>query len=159
MSANADFLTFWGSDGSDETCRVREDNAVHPFDLEERTALFGEAIIRFAKRVPQDAVNNRLIDQLVGAGTSVGANYCEGDDAYSRKEYALRIGTCRKEARETKFFLRMIATSEPLLKPDARILWQEAKELQLIFCAIFRKVAPDRVKRPAVRKTKPNTKH
>ena len=126
MAAGADFLEFWGID--EEFCRVREEGELHPFDLEERTALFGEAIIRFAKRVQQDAVNNRLINQLVGAGTSIGANYCEADDAFSRKEYALRIATCRKEARETKFFLRMIATSEPSLKPDARGLWQEARE-------------------------------
>jgi len=163
MSADADFLKFWGLDEADESCRVREEGAAHPFDLEERTALFGEAIIRFAKQVPRNAVNNRLIDQLVGAGTSVGANYCEADDAFSRKEYALRIATCRKEARETKFFLRMIAVSEPALKPDARVLWKEARELHLIFCSIFRKVSPERVKRPEVRKANKhetqNTKH
>ena len=150
MSADADFFAFWGVDEGGESCRVREEGVERVFDLEERTARFGEAIIRFAKRLPQDAVNRRLIDQLVGAGTSVGANFCEADDAYSRKEYALRIGTCRKEARETKFFLRMIATAEPTLKSDARILWQEAKELHLIFCAIFRKVSPDRLQRPAL---------
>src|SRR5437773_1670627 len=90
------------------------------YDLEERTARFGEAIIRFAKKIPQNPVNNRLIDQLVGAGTSVGANYCEADDGVSRKDFKNTIGTCRKEARETKFFLRMVATAEPGLKPEAR---------------------------------------
>ena len=140
MSADADFLEFWeGEDG-----RLREEGA---YDLEERTARFGEAVIRFAKRMPQDAVNRRLIDQLVGAGTSVGANFCEADDAYSLKEYALRIGTCRKESRETKFFLRMIATAEPNLKAEARVLWQAAKELHLLFCTIFKKVAPTRLHR------------
>ena len=52
-----------------------------PFDLEERTALFGEAVIAFARKIPRDPVTQRLISQLVGAGTSVGANYCEADDA------------------------------------------------------------------------------
>jgi len=56
-------------------------------DLEERAAQFGEAIVRFAKKVPRNAVNNRLIDQLVGAGTSVGANYSEAKDAVSRKDF------------------------------------------------------------------------
>lgn len=70
-----------------------------PYDLEERTAQFGEAIIRFAKKIPQNPVNIRLISQLVGAGTSVGANYCEADDGVSRKDYKNRIGTCKKEAR------------------------------------------------------------
>src|SRR5580765_1874935 len=76
------------------------------YDLEERTARFGEAVIRFAKKIPQNPVNNRLIDQLVGAGTSVGANFCEADDGVSRKDYKCRIGTCKKEARETKFFCK-----------------------------------------------------
>ncbi len=109
------------------------------FDLEERTARFGEAIIGFAKKIPLNPVNNRLIEQLVGAGTSVGANYCEADDGVSRKDFKNKIGTCRKEARETKFFLRMVATAEPSLKPEARNLWQEAKELHLIFSKIWRK--------------------
>ena len=67
----------------------------------ERTARFGETIIRFAKKIPRNPVNNRLIDQLVGAGTSVGANYCEADDAVSGKEFKQKIGTCRKESKET----------------------------------------------------------
>ncbi len=107
--------------------------------LEDRTALFGEAIIEFAKKVPKTAINDRLISQLVGAGTSVGANYCEADDSVSGKEFKLKIGTCRKESKETMFFLRMIAKSEPSLAAEARKLWREAKELNLIFGAIWRK--------------------
>ena len=102
-------------------------------------AALGEAIVRFAKKIPESAVNYRLIGQLVGAGTSVGANYCEADDGVSRKDYKVRIGTCKKEARETKFFLRMIAVADESLKPEARVLWQEARELHLIFAAIYRK--------------------
>jgi four helix bundle protein len=109
------------------------------YDLEERTARFGEAIIRFAKRIPQNAVNNRLISQLVGAGTRIGGNFCEADDGVSKKDFKNRIGTCRKESKETKYWLRMIATAEPTLKGEARTLWQEAKELNLIFGAIWRK--------------------
>ena len=109
------------------------------FDLEERTAKFGEAIIRFAKKIPRSPVNNRIIDQLVGAGTSVGANYCEADDAVSKKDFRNKIGTCQKEAKEAKFWLRMVATAEEGLKDEARTLWQEMKELHLIFCSILRK--------------------
>lgn len=109
------------------------------FDLEERTAQFGEVVIEFAKKIPKDTVNTPLISQLVRAGTSVGANYCEADDAVSKKDFKNKIGTCRKEARETKLWLRMIAAAEPELKIDARKLWQEAKELHLIFAAIWRK--------------------
>jgi four helix bundle protein len=81
----------------------------HPFDLEERTAVFGENVIRFLKTVPQGPRNNRLIDQIVGAGTSVGANYCEASEGVSKKDFRNIIGRCRKEAKESKFFLRMIA--------------------------------------------------
>jgi four helix bundle protein len=109
------------------------------YDLEERTARFGEAIIAFAKKVPQNAVTLPLIDQVVRAGTSVGANYCEADDAVSKKEFRCKIGTCKKEARESKHWLRMIAAAEECMKGEARVLWQEAKELHLIFASIYRK--------------------
>ena len=109
-----------------------------PYDLEERTAVFGEAIIDFAKRVPVNPVTRRLIDQLVGAGTSVGANYCEADDAVSKKDFRHKISICKREAREAKFFLRMIAKAVPDLRDEAAPLWQEAKELHLIFAKIYR---------------------
>lgn len=109
-----------------------------PFDLEERTSKFGEAIIRFAKKIPRSPGNDRIIGQLVGCGTSVGANYCEADEAVSKREFSVKIATCKKEARETKFFLRMTATAEPGLKDEARELWQEARELHLIFSQIYR---------------------
>ena len=79
-----------------------------------------------------------MISQLVAAATSVGANYVEADDAVSKKEFLKSIGTCRKEARETKHFLRMIVRAVPELKPQARELWIEAKELHLIFSRIWR---------------------
>jgi four helix bundle protein len=118
-----------------------EDNAGRgkPYDLEERTALFGEAVIAFAKTVPRDVVTLPLISQLVRSSTSVGANYCEADDAVSKKEFRKNIGTCKKEARETKHWLRMIVAAESGMKAAARPLWQEAKELHLIFAAILRR--------------------
>jgi four helix bundle protein len=109
-----------------------------PYDLEERTALFGEAVIDFLKKVPVNHVTGRLIDQLSGAGTSVGANYCEADDAPSRKAYKNSISTCKREARESKFFIRMIVRAVPELRELAKPLWQEAKELHLIFCKLYR---------------------
>jgi four helix bundle protein len=109
------------------------------FDLEERTAKFGEAVIHFAKSIPRNTVTLPLIDQFVRSGTNVAANYCEADDAVSKKDFKNKIGTCRKESRETKLWLRMLATAEPELKTEARQLWQEAKELHLIFAAIWRK--------------------
>ena len=118
-----------------------ENGAKHPFDLEERTARFGEAIIRFLKKVPRGPDTDRLIDQLVGCGTSIGANYCEANEGVSKKDFRNIIGRCVKEAKETKYFLRMIAASEPKLAEEARQLFREAKELHLIFAAIFRNSA------------------
>ena len=128
--------SFWNED----TELVVREKPARPrvYDLEERTARFGEAVIDFVKQIPQDAVTSRLISQLVGAATSVGANYVEADDAVSKKEFLKSIGTCRKEARETKHFLRMIVRAGPELKLQARTLWLEAKELNLIFSKIWR---------------------
>lgn len=109
-----------------------------PFDLEERTARFGERVIIFAKSLPIDVVNSVLIGQLVRAATSVGANYCEADDAESKKDFRHKIGLCRKESRESKHWLRMIAAAEPPRRDEIRTLWQEAKELNLIFGSIRR---------------------
>jgi four helix bundle protein len=109
------------------------------FDLEERTARFGEAIIDFAKRIPVNAVTAPLVSQLVRAGTSVGANYCEADDASTRKDFLYRIGLCKRESRESKYWLRMAARAVPELCDEARTHWQEAKELHMIFAAICRK--------------------
>jgi four helix bundle protein len=118
---------------------VREESETkRVYDLEERTALFGEAIIEFAKTIPQNPVTNRIITQLVGAGTSVGANYLEADDAISKKEFLKNIGTCKKEVREVKHFLRMAVRAVPEVKPKAGSLWLEARELHLIFSKIWR---------------------
>ena len=117
----------------------RPDGARKVYDLEERTARFGEAIIAMVKRIPKNAVTIPLISQLVRAATSIGANYCEADDAVSKKDFRYRISICKKEARESKYWLRMIAAAEEGTKQEARRQWQEAKELHLIFASIWRK--------------------
>ena len=108
-------------------------------DLEERTARFGEKVIAFAKSVPSNAVTLPLISQLVRSATSVGANYCEADDAESKKDFRHKISTCRKESRETKHWLRMLVAADRGLRDTVKPLWQEAKELNLIFSTIWRK--------------------
>jgi four helix bundle protein len=127
---------FWKEDAAPVIREEPSDSRV--YDLEERTARFGEAVIDFAKSMPQNAVTNRIINQLVGAGTSVGANYVEADDAVSKKEFLKSIGTCKKETREEKHFLRMAVRAAPELKREARKLWLEARELHLIFSKIWR---------------------
>jgi len=82
-----------------------------------------------------------LVNQLIRAGTSVGANYSEADDAESKIDFRHKIGICKKESRESKHFIRMIVATAPELKEDAKILWQEAKEINLILNAIYKKVS------------------
>ena len=121
-----------------EEAAVIHDASNPGYDLKERTARFGELAIRLCRSIPADPVNAPLITQLVKATTSVGANYCEADDGVSKKDFRHKIGICRKEARESKHFLRMLAAACPARLDDLGSLWQEAKELHLIFSRIFR---------------------
>jgi len=119
------------------------DNDLNPkkYDLEERTLKFGENVIKFCKKVSRCVINDPLINQLVKCGTSVGANYCEADDAESKPDFKHKIGICKKESREAKYFIRMMVVAVPELKEEAKPLWQEAKELNLIFNSIFKKLS------------------
>jgi four helix bundle protein len=120
----------------DDGCKKKK----RTYDLEERTARFGEEIIRFCQSLPHNVITLPLINQLIKAATSVGANYSEADDAESKQDFKHKIGICKKESRESKHFLRMIATAVPEKADNARILWQESKELNLIFNSIYKSI-------------------
>ena len=107
------------------------------YDLEERTAVFGERVIDFVKTLPSNTINKELIRQLLRAATSVGANYNEADGAESKKDFRHKIAICRKETKESKHWLRMIARANQDRKKECRELWGEAQELTLIFSAIL----------------------
>ena len=107
------------------------------YDLEERTAVFGERIIDFIKTLPKNTINNELIKQIVRSGTSIGANYMEADGAESKKDFRHKIAICKKESKETKHWLRMIARANPNRKDECKELWNEVQELTLIFSAIL----------------------
>jgi len=107
------------------------------YDLEELTAVLGEKIIEFAKFLQRNLINNSLISQVVRSGTSIGANYMEADAANTKKDFRYRISLCRKESKETKHWLRMIARANPAFINETRLLWKEAHELTLIFSAII----------------------
>jgi four helix bundle protein len=129
---------------NDQVSMTNQENAAplqRAFDLAERTAVFGEEVIRFCRSIRGDAVVTPLIRQLVRSATSIGANYVEADEAGSKKEFTYRISVCRREARETQYWLRMIVAAKPELKDQARTLWRESKELVLILAAIHRKAA------------------
>ena len=119
---------------------IQTPNPQRKYDLEERTAKFGEEIIRLCKNMPNNDITRPIINQLIKCGTSVGANYSEADDAESKADFKHKIGICKKESRECKHFLRMSAVAMPELKNPIRILWEEAKEINLIFNSIYIKV-------------------
>lgn len=108
------------------------------YDLEERTAKFGEDIIDFLKSLSQDGVNKRLIDQLIRSATSVGANYMEADCAESKKDFRHKISLCKKESKESCHWLRMIAKANPNRIIECRKYWQESHEFVLIFFVNFK---------------------
>lgn len=111
---------------------------IKKYDLQERTAKFGEDIIEFAKKLKRDEINKSLISQVVRSGTSIGANYMEADGAESKRDFQHKIALCKKEAKETTHWLRMIAKADPDKIQDCRKLWKEAQELALIFSAIIK---------------------
>ena len=107
------------------------------YDLVERTAKFGEDIIEFCCVLPRNEINRPLISQTIRSGTSVGANYMEADGAVSRKDFENKIGICRKEAKESMHWLRMIAKANPIKKEECRKLYKESQELVWIFSSII----------------------
>ena len=114
-----------------------ENSKNRKFDLEERTAKFGEDVIEFLQKIKVNEINRSLISQLVRSSTSVGANYEEADGAVSKKDFKNIIGICKKEAKESKLWLRMMAKANPGKINECRILWKEAHELTLIFSKII----------------------
>ena len=111
------------------------------YDLEERTAKFGEETIDFVKVLKRDEINRPLINQVVRSATSVGANYMEANQASSKKDFKNKIRICGKEANETKHWLRMISRANSDKKEECKKLWKEAHELTLIFSKIFKSCA------------------
>ena len=120
------------------TNQIQNPNA-KKFDLEDRTTVFAENVIDFVKKIDNNSVNRPLISQLVRAASSVAANYMEADSAESKKDFRHKIAICRKESKETRLWLRLMAKANPQYKEEIKILWKEAHELLLIFSTIFKK--------------------
>jgi four helix bundle protein len=108
------------------------------YDLEERTAKFAESIIELVKKIKITPLNRRIIEQVIGSSGSVGANYCEASEAESKKDFSHKINIARKELKEIKHWLRLLAKTDESYKSDIRGIWQENHELLLIFASINR---------------------
>jgi four helix bundle protein len=113
-------------------------NPKKKFDLADRTFTFGVNIVNFSKKLPQDHLNRPMINQLIRSGTSIGANYAEADEANSKKDFINKIVIAKKEAKETRYWLKLIATTIAQSNPTALLLFREAEELTLIFSAIVK---------------------
>ncbi|MBI2590946.1 MAG: four helix bundle protein [Candidatus Blackburnbacteria bacterium] len=108
------------------------------YNLEERTTIFSENLIDFYKKCPKNVITIPLINQGLRSGTSIGANYCEANGASSKKDFQNKIFICKKEAKETLYWFKLMgrALDDEKLEEECRKLWQEAKELTLIFSKI-----------------------
>ena len=119
--------------------QCQNDEKKYKYDLEERTAKFGERVIIFSSKLTKNPLTMPIISQLIRSTTSIGANYCEANECNSKKDFQHKISIAKKEAKETMYWLEMAAELDKNLKEPARKLWQEAHELVLIFSSILKK--------------------
>jgi four helix bundle protein len=108
-------------------------NIMNKFDLEERCAKFAEDVIDLCKKIKITPINMKIISQLIGSSGSIGANYCEASEAESKKDFQHKMSIAKKEIKETKHWLRLLTKTNPEVKNETRMMWQEAQELVLIF--------------------------
>jgi four helix bundle protein len=109
------------------------------YDLEERTEAYAKAVIEMCKKLPKNTINMELVSQGVRAAGSVGANYIEANESLSKKDFANRIKICRKEAKESRYWLRLIVSANTEFEKEINGLMQESTELMNIFGAILKK--------------------
>jgi len=109
------------------------------YDLEERTAAFAERIRDFCLKLPKNIANTEYIQQLLRAGSSPGANYIEANETIGDKDFKMKIKTCRRESKESRYWLRLVVTDKTVeMENERKSLLQEAKEFVLIFTAILK---------------------
>jgi len=124
----------------DQTAMLKRAEGSKRYDLEERTYEFAKEIRLFVKTLPRTIANEEDIRQLVKASGSVGANYIEASESLSKKDFVMRIKISCKEAKESRYWLRLLDTGEKeSLEKTRNDLIQEAIELTNIFGAIVRK--------------------
>ncbi|MBI4654606.1 MAG: four helix bundle protein [Nitrospirae bacterium] len=109
------------------------------YDLEDRTLKFAKRVINYVKVLPKTLPNIEVIKQLVRSAGSVGANYIEANEALSKKDFLMRIKICRKEAKESSYWLILSETTNEKDEIQKDLLLKEATELTKIFGAILEK--------------------
>lgn len=119
---------------SDNTQNSKSEKGI--FDLEERMAIFGEKLVVFCRELQVDHVSRPIVTQLVRSATSIGANYAEANNASSKKDFRNKTHIAKKEAQETKHWLRMLKPCYPNRENEIKAYWQEAHEITLILQSI-----------------------
>src|SRR2546428_3024865 len=120
--------------------KTMKESRTNQYDLEDRTFIFAKDVRTFAKQIPKTLPNLEDTKQVVRASGSVGANYIEANESLSKKDFLVRIKICRKEAKESRFFLRLLDVDHDQQQELERAdLVQEAQELTSIFGSILRK--------------------
>jgi four helix bundle protein len=112
-----------------------------PYRLEDRTLMFARRVVDFVNRLPKTIANTEIGRQLVRSAGSVGANYIEANESLSKKDFAMRVKICRKEAKETCYWLRLVTCPNDLEKEQI-YLSQESTEIMKIFGSIVEKTSP-----------------
>ena len=110
------------------------------YDLEDRTLKFAKKVRSFVKKLNKTLANIEDSKQLLKASGSVGANYIEANEALSKRDFLMRIKICRKEAKESRYWLRLVDTGDNSeLEQERQALENEARELTHIFGSIVTK--------------------
>ena len=108
-------------------------------DLEERTFQFARNVSLFCKKIPRTISNREYGLQLIRSSGSVGANYIEANENLGKKDFLMKIRTCRKEAKESGYWLRLIFETSETCPDEVNILIDESRQLRNIFTAILNK--------------------
>ena len=111
-----------------------------PYDLEERTYLFAKDVILFVNTCPKTLANIEIIKQLIRSSGSVGANYIEAREALSKKDFSMRIKICRKETKESLYWLKLLDAKDNEIDKRRQTLAKESTELLKIFASIVEKL-------------------
>jgi four helix bundle protein len=109
------------------------------YDLVERTLKFAKDVIIFTNSLPKTTANIEMVKQVIRSSGSVGANYIEANEALGKKDFAMRIRICRKEAKETIYWLKLLETNDDLLEQKRVVYIKEGTELMKIFASILLK--------------------
>lgn len=107
------------------------------YDLEDRTLRFSKEVIKYCSGIKYSPITSPMISQLIRSATSIGANYCEANNASSKKDFRNKIYICKKECQETKYWLTLLEQCDPSKKDIINSLRQECHELTLIFQKII----------------------